>query len=400
MRIGIVLAAVPGYSETFFRSKIRFLNETKGIEVVLFADRKMPNVSWAECTVVYGSIIQGKGFLGSVKLMRLLFHMCLWCPIKSWRLFTLNKQSGFGFYQNIKSLAQSAHLLNHKLDWLHFGFGTMALGRENVARVIKAKMAVSFRGFDIAIYPLKHPHCYDLVWKNVDKVHVISDDLGALVNKNGYPQYRPMQKVTPAIDTTKFIQPNQYKSLNTPLKIITVARLHWKKGLEHTLDSLRLLKQKDIDFHYTIVGEGEEYERLVFAVHQLELRQQVTFSGKLSPEEVIEKLKEADLYIQFSIQEGFCNAVLEAQAMELLCIVSDAEGLSENVLHNVTGWVVPRRNPLALAKQVEEVMAMDSQSLNEFRRQAKERIEQQFNLERQKKLFLEFYEFNNSLCAN
>ncbi|MBK7870836.1 MAG: glycosyltransferase family 4 protein [Saprospiraceae bacterium] len=54
--------------------------------------------------------------------------------------------------------------------------------------------------------------------------------------------------------------------------------------------------------------------------------------------------EKADIYLQYSIQEGFCNAVLEAQAMGLLCIVSDAEGLPENILHGQTGWVVPKGN--------------------------------------------------------
>ena len=60
----------------------------------------------------------------------------------------------------------------------------------------------------------------------------------------------------------------------------------------------------------------------------------------------------ADIYIQPSIQEGFCNSVLEAQAMGLLVIVSDAEGLHENVINNVTGWVVKKRNPILLSEKL------------------------------------------------
>ena len=48
-------------------------------------------------------------------------------------------------------------------------------------------------------------------------------------------------------------------------------------------------------------------------------------------------MKNSDVYIQSSVQEGFGNAVLEAQASGLCCIVSDAEGLSENVLNEKTG---------------------------------------------------------------
>src|SRR5690606_23867831 len=216
-------------------------------------------------------------------------------------------------------------ILSKKLDWLHFGFGTMALGRENIAAVIGAKMAVSFRGFDIAIYPVKHPNCYDKLFEKTDKVHVISNDIMRLVSQQDLNNKKEIVKITPAIDTSFF------KSVSIPpngiIKITTMARLHWKKGLEYTLEALALLKNENIPFHYTIIGDGVEKERLQFAIYQLGLGDCVTFTGKLPPEEVKKQLQQTDIYLQYSIQEGFCNAVLEAQAMGLLCVVSDAEGL-------------------------------------------------------------------------
>ena len=73
-----------------------------------------------------------------------------------------------------------------------------------------------------------------------------------------------------AIDT-KFFTP--VDNLNSPvLQLTTIARLHWKKGLEYTLEALALLKQSNIPFHYSIIGDGIEKERLVFACYQLNLR--------------------------------------------------------------------------------------------------------------------------------
>ena len=95
--------------------------------------------------------------------------------------------------------------------------------------------------------------------------------------------------------------------------------------------------------------------------------------------------------MQYSVQEGFCNAVLEAQATGLLCIVSDAEGLPENVLHGITGWVVPKRRPDLLAGQIESVLHMPPEQREQIRRQAIERVRREFNLEKQQREFLEFY---------
>ena len=73
--------------------------------------------------------------------------------------------------------------------------------------------------------------------------------------------------------------------------------------------------------------------------------------GRKTHDGVKTHLEWADIYIQPSIQQGFCNAVLEAQAMGLLCIVTDADGLSNNVVEGKTGWFVPKRSPNALANQ-------------------------------------------------
>ena len=214
----------------------------------------------------------------------------------------------------------------------------MALERELVAQAIGAKMAVSFRGYDIGVYPLKNPDCYDLLWKKLDQVHYISDDLYKKAQQLGLPASIPHQKITPAIDT-RFFDSTSIPKDSIPDKnkevihFCTIGRLHWKKGYVDMLQALRILKDQGINFKYHIIGDGEEYERIAFAAYQFNLQDEVIFEGKIDHQQVREILTNSTIYLQYSIQEGFCNAVLEAQALGKLCVVSDAEGLSENVVH-------------------------------------------------------------------
>jgi colanic acid/amylovoran biosynthesis glycosyltransferase len=319
--------------------------------------------------------------------LKLLFYLK---PVL--KFVNLERQQGTSWLLLLKKIYANAHLLKANVDWLHFGFATMALGKELVAESIGAHMAVSLRGFDIAIYPIKHPGCYDLVWKKVDKVHTISDDLLALAYKNGLSKKVSGQKITPAIDCTQFNGTRlKEERQENQLSIITVARLHWKKGLIYTLRALALLKEKGVDFHYTIIGEGEQYEELMYTIHLLGLTNQVFLVGKQSPDEVKIVLASSAIYIQYSISEGFCNAVLEAQAMGLLCVVSDAEGLSENVLHNQTGWVVEKRNPEKLANQLVAVINLSDDMKHEIINNAKDRVRLAFNIQKQQEEFVEFY---------
>src|SRR5690554_1967865 len=299
MRIGIVLSQPPGYSETFFRSKILGLQEN-GVEVNLFCQNK--NDDFTLCPVVVSPRVSRNPFL---QLCFFINEFILLLPYVSTviRYVKLERSEGTPWLQIFKKVYLNAHLLKAKLDWLHFGFATMALGKETVAKAIGAKMAVSFRGFDMTVYPVKNPGCYKLLWKHVDKIHTISMSLLSLAKTNGMPESIPFVKITPAINIVLF-QPSEQKHFqNSKPVFMTTGRLHWIKGFVATLEALAILKAKGIDFTYKIIGEGQDYERIAFAAYQLGIKDRVQFLGKLPHEEVKQHLEGADVYIQYSIQE-------------------------------------------------------------------------------------------------
>jgi colanic acid/amylovoran biosynthesis glycosyltransferase len=91
------------------------------------------------------------------------------------------------------------------------------------------------------------------------------------------------------------------------------------------------------------------------------------------------------------VQEGFCNSLLEAQGTGLLCIASDAEGLSENVLHGVTGWITQRRDSKGIAAAVERVLLMPNIERLKISSNAIQRVQKEFCIDRLKMEFNEFY---------
>src|SRR5690606_33167127 len=133
--------------------------------------------------------------------------------------------------QIFKKIYLNTHLLKANLDWLHFGFATMALGSETVAKAINAKMAVSFRGFDINVYPIKHPNCYQRLWKYVDKVHSISKYLLDKARGMGLSEDTLYTIITPAVKLDNLSVPKSITTSSDHIKIVTIARLTWIKGL-------------------------------------------------------------------------------------------------------------------------------------------------------------------------
>ena len=102
---------------------------------------------------------------------------------------------------------------------------------------------------------------------------------------------------------------------------------------------------------------ADHREAVAFWRHQLDLEGEVTLLGSVPPDEVARQLDWADVFLHAATSEGFCNAVVEAQAHGVPVVCTDADGLAENVEHDVTGLVVPRRDPAALAEAITRLAA-------------------------------------------
>lgn len=389
MRIGIVLSQTPGYSETFFNSKIKGM-QNSGVIVHLYCQDK--KADFKLCPVIDSPKVTSNSLLQIWYFIKEFFLLLPHLPVIM-RYIKLERKEGTGFLQIFKKIYLNAHLLKAKLDWLHFGFATMALSSETVAKAINAKMAVSFRGFDINVYPVKHPHCYQKLWKYVDKVHSISQYLLYKAREIELSEDIPHAIITPAVQLDALPMPKTIPTSSESIKIATIARLTWIKGLDVAIAAMGLLKENGINFNYYIIGEGDQNytERYKFMVYELGLNEEVVFCGKLSHKETMEHLSTADLYVQPSLNEGFCNAVLEAQAMGKLTIASNVGGLPENIVDGKTGWLFENLSPESLAQQIERVLALSEINKKTISQNAQSRVREEFNIEKQHKEFLDFY---------
>jgi colanic acid/amylovoran biosynthesis glycosyltransferase len=137
-----------------------------------------------------------------------------------------------------------------------------------------------------------------------------------------------------------------------PLRILSVGRLVWKKGHEYGMRAIKLLQDRGLHVECRIVGDGAYAEAIALARHELGLERAVHLLKEVAPSEIPAQMRWADVLLHAAVSEGFCNAVTEAQAMELPVVCSDADGLSENVADGQTGFVVPRRDARALADKL------------------------------------------------
>lgn len=248
-------------------------------------------------------------------------------------------------------------------------------------KILEAKFIVSIRGHQLSISGFLYDDTKDIIVEatnNAVRIHSISDDLtNQLVSLN--PECKSkIVKIPPAIDVALF-STKEKVTKNETIQIISVCRLSWKKGLHYGLYSLKILKDRGVAFHYHIVGEGNQKEELQYLMTSLGLEEKVTFHGKLNQFEVKKKLEYCDVFLLPSVQEGFSNAVIEAQAIGLPCVVSNAEGLSENIEEGVTGFIFQKRNYIQAADILQKVSNWDDTVYNTFSKRAKKRAKQHFD---------------------
>ncbi|HVU35694.1 MAG TPA: glycosyltransferase family 4 protein [Opitutaceae bacterium] len=146
--------------------------------------------------------------------------------------------------------------------------------------------------------------------------------------------------------------------------VLTVGRLHPRKGQLATLRALQLLPPEvRSQVEYWVVGAQSrhryEAELRTAAAECVDLT--VRFFGNIPDEELSDLYDRADIFAMTSINlehsvEGFGLVYLEAAAHSLPVIAHDVGGVSEAVRDGITGLLVPPNRPLQLAAAFEKLI--------------------------------------------
>lgn len=133
-------------------------------------------------------------------------------------------------------------------------------------------------------------------------------------------------------ENSKNVLESRIKNINTKkdvISLMTIGNVNMKyKGHEYVIKAISLLKKEGLKYKYYLIGNGN-FDRLKKMSVKYGVKDDVVFLGSLNHDEVFEKLKNIDIYIQPSLQEGLPRALLEAMNMGCPCIGSDVGGIPE-----------------------------------------------------------------------
>lgn len=144
---------------------------------------------------------------------------------------------------------------------------------------------------------------------------------------------------------------------NSAFRILSIGRADWTKGYSYALDACKILKDKGVDFEYTIIG-GSNYEELTYQKSDLGLEDLVKLEKNRPLSQVEESIKCADLLLLPNVKEDIVDGVLEAMTLGTLVLISDCGSMTEIVKDGHNGFIFLNRNSEAIATKIIEIMRL------------------------------------------
>lgn len=225
------------------------------------------------------------------------------------------------------------------------------------------------------------------LYKQYKKVICITDEVYVNLTK-AVPAVKDKCKIiVNGIDLKKFYCNRSYQfnindQKHIPI-ILCVGSLKPVKSQDTLIDAVKLVKR---DTRVWLVGTGESYyNTLKQKVHDLGLEKKVLFLG--TRKNINQIIRQATIYVQPSLYEGFGIAMLEAMAGGLPVIASDAKGMHELVDGVGMTFSVGDSGKLA---QIIDMLLDDSDLLAELSRKSQLKA-QQYSIEKTVDLYIDTY---------
>jgi len=176
------------------------------------------------------------------------------------------------------------------------------------------------------------------------------------------------------------LEPEFFNSIDTEINtnknipvnnIVCIGRLCEQKGQALIIDALKIVKDKNIDFHLTLVGDGEMRKDIEEKIYKYSLNDQVTITGWMSSDQVKAEIIKAKFTILPSFAEGLPVVIMESMSLEKPVITTYIAGIPELIKHNNNGWLVPAGDVNSLAQQLEDSFSLNSEEINKIGKRAR-----------------------------
>jgi len=404
MKIAFIVSGFPKLSETFILNQITGLLDL-GHEVDIFAQFNSKEGKVHQDVETYHLMERVHYFnMPSSRLKRVLKAIYLLVVnLRKAPVAILRSLNIFRYGKEALSLRLFYALLafirrRTTYDVIHCHFGPNGIiGVFLKESGMKGKIITSFHGYDFSAYISQNGEgVYKDLFKKGDLFMANSEHTKNRLISLGCDE-RKIVKLPMGLDSDQFRFRPRKLELGQKIKILTVARLVEKKGIEYSIKAVANVMQKHQNIEYKIAGDGplrKDLERLIL---DLGVKDKVHLLGWLERNEVIRVMDESHIFILSSVtakngdQEGQGVVLQEVQAMGLPVLATLHNGIPEGVVDGRSGFLVPERDVDALAEKLEYLIEHPELWV-EMGRFGRKFVEENYEIKKLTRKLVEIYE--------
>jgi colanic acid/amylovoran biosynthesis glycosyltransferase len=353
------------------------------IQVTIAADRKSLSRHFTNknINVLWAPSWKDSFFHRALNIIRLLLTRFSFKRTK-WLFHILKREKSIK--EKVVTLYKYLPFMKEKWDLIYFPWNGSAVDYLGLFE-LGIPTIVSCRGSQINIKPIttQSKGYVDGLKESLKKataIHCVSQDILDQATRYDLDPKKAIV-IRPAVDPDFFSEPLT-RNQNHRFTIVTTGALIWRKCYESLLMAVRKLVDTGIDAELHIIGTGEDQQRLLYTIEDLNLSNYVFLQGYLPPDQVCKWLQKADAFVLSSLSEGISNAVLEAMSCGLPVVTTDCGGMQEAIENEIEGLIVPVWDECAIAEAL--LRLTKSEDLRKKMGAAgRKRIIREFNLDHQ-----------------
>lgn len=220
-----------------------------------------------------------------------------------------------------------------------------------VSRARGARVLVNYRGGEAEHFLGRSSRLVRLSMRRAQFLAVPSRFLQTVFAKFGMNA----SIVPNVVDLTRFRPPVARDAGGAPHLVVT-RNLEAIYDVGTSVRAFARIRSRFPDARLTVAGTGPERDTLSNLCRTLHVEDAVTFTGRLTPDDMSALLRSADVMLNSSIADNTPNAILEALASAVPVVSTDAGGIPYLVEHGVNAMLVPVRSDEALANAAIEIL--------------------------------------------
>ena len=187
-------------------------------------------------------------------------------------------------------------------------------------------------------------------FKKADLIHAWGNSMAEHMKESNVDMDKVM--ILPKGINLDFFQFND-ASDGTLINAVVTRSLEPEYKHDLILKAFSIVKQKNIPFKLTIIGDGTELKKLKWLAKELKIDNEVNFVGRINNNDIPKFLQQANFYISTPTTEGVSASLFEAMASGCLPIVSDLPGNRCWIQQKENGILVTIENEIKLAEEIE-----------------------------------------------